>query len=68
MQYRPEGRKEGHIDQFFSEMKSVFMVRKDTLEGLENVACLTCMRLWVLFPTPHKSGTVVNTCDPAAAR
>lgn len=68
VQYRPEGRKEGHIDQFCSEIKSVFMVRKDTLERLENVACLTCVRLWALSPTLHKSGVMVNTCDPSSGK
>lgn len=44
------------------------MVRKDTLEGLESVVCLTCMRLWVLSPTLLKSGMVVNTCDPSSGK
>lgn len=68
MQQRPEGRREGHVDQFYNEIKSVFMVKKDTLEGLENVACLTCMRLWALSLTLLKSGMVVNTCDPSSGK
>lgn len=68
VQHRPEGRREGHVDQFYNEIKSVFMVKKDTLEGLENVACLTCMRLWALSQTLLKSGMVVNTCDPSSGK
>lgn len=57
-------RKENPTDQFCSEMQSVFMVRKDTLEGLGDATNPAHVKLWVLRPALQKFGIVVHTYNP----